>query len=952
MLHWTFLLILSGSLMPAALRLEAETQCRFYLANHSGTNLGLALSLEGQADTTGSCPLSSINIVLTVGDGTANHRLAVTQAWQTGHVYTAKAVVTAAGPQQLSVNGQSVGNLSGAFRPAAEPLYGSQLGQTQGTPAYVATEISLQISNAASSLSLPPDGNNTLPLPLILLAGGPAPWPAAFNEDPSQSTTLTATFRLDPLVPDPHQFDPYVDAYGQATYGNWPSKVSTDSDLQAAIAEEQFWLADNGPLGGVDIYGGSTLANWTDQATGYYHTAFHNNRWWLISPLGNPLFYIGLSGIYEGVTPVTGRESMFAQLPGQTGPLAPASSQNAYGDAQNTAYVSFDIANEIRKYGSTWRDAKNAVTKQRLASWAFAGAGKWTHPQPGLSVNPVLDHGAVPNVVPGGHPDVFDANIVSQLKATLTSQIGANVTNAYIIGWSVGNEKDEIVQTAEVQGILGLGAAVPAKISLVNQALAAIYGGSVSALATAWKITASTAADVYAARPAPPAPDLETLRRYYEQNYYATLYQTVKAIDPNHLYLGSWILPRDYPADWPIAASNCDVIGMDYYSSTFVTPDVDVLVRGTNKPVLIGEFSFPSAYGGLRGFGWSGYITPEITLSDSASGDAYAQWLQNTSAYPYLVGVEWFDYRDEPISGRGNTNGVGNISNGLLVGEDLAFGLVDVTDRPKYDLVNKVRAANIAALQGLGLLGSAPVLSSPPANGVTYVSGGLVPGSWAQIKGANLASVNRVWNSSDFAGLGSNLPTDLSGTSVKVNGQPAAVYFASPEQVNFQVPSGISGTASLQVFNNGFGSNAVTSAVVSNAPGIVPIIANGTNYAGGVFLDGKYVGDPSLGSAFRKAKAGDKIQLYATGLVPSAAGVVVSFQPVSGVTVTMGNVTVSADAAGLVAPGEFQINFTVPQQFAALPEGSYPITITVNGVSSPATINSSPPGPLLVPVQH
>jgi hypothetical protein len=51
----------------------------------------------------------------------------------------------------------------------------------------------------------------------------------------------------------------------------------------------------------------------------------------------------------------------------------------------------------------------------------------------------------------------------------------------------------------------------------------------------------------------------------------------------------------------------------------------------------------PSAYAGLRGFGWTGYITPDITLTDSASGDAYALWLKNANAYPYLVGVEWFD---------------------------------------------------------------------------------------------------------------------------------------------------------------------------------------------------------------------------------------------------------------------------------------------------------------------
>ena len=58
---------------------------------------------------------------------------------------------------------------------------------------------------------------------------------------------------------------------------------------------------------------------------------------------------------------------------------------------------------------------------------------------------------------------------------------------------------------------------------------------------------------------------------------------------------------------------------------------------------------------------------------------------------------------DEPVSGRGDTGGH-NGGSKLVYGENYAFGLVDVADRPKYDLVEKVRAANLAALQSLGLL--------------------------------------------------------------------------------------------------------------------------------------------------------------------------------------------------------------------------------------------------------
>jgi uncharacterized protein (TIGR03437 family) len=138
---------------------------------------------------------------------------------------------------------------------------------------------------------------------------------------------------------------------------------------------------------------------------------------------------------------------------------------------------------------------------------------------------------------------------------------------------------------------------------------------------------------------------------------------------------------------------------------------------------------------------------------------------------------------------------------------------------------------------------------------------------------------------------------------------------------------------------------------VSSAPGIFPIIVNGTNYAAAVFADGKIAGDPSVSSAFRNAMPGDAISIYATGLAPSPAGTLVSLTQLTGVTVTVGGIAINATFAGLVAVGEFQVNFTLPQQFANMPAGNYPITISINGVSSPSTINSVPAAPVVLPIQ-
>lgn len=243
----------------------------------------------------------------------------------------------------------------------------------------------------------------------------------------------------------------------------------------------------------------------------------------------------------------------------------------------------------------------------------------------------------------------------------------------------------------------------------------------------------------------------------------------------------------------------------------------------------------------------------------------------------------------------------------------------------------------------------APALGSGTlANGATYVAGGLVPGSWAQVKGTSITRTNRIWTDADFANLGSSLPTTLSGVSVTVNGTPAAVYYISPNQVSFQVPSGISGTASVRVTRSGVESNATTGTAAASSPGIFPLIFGGKNFPAGRFTDGRFTGDPATGgSAYRKAVAGESIELYATGLQVVPAGSLVTNTPISGVTVTIGTTVVPADFAGLVGVGLFQINFKVP----SLPAGEYPMTISVGGVSSPATINSEPPAAILLPIQ-
>jgi uncharacterized protein (TIGR03437 family) len=129
----------------------------------------------------------------------------------------------------------------------------------------------------------------------------------------------------------------------------------------------------------------------------------------------------------------------------------------------------------------------------------------------------------------------------------------------------------------------------------------------------------------------------------------------------------------------------------------------------------------------------------------------------------------------------------------------------------------------------------------------------------------------------------------------------------------------------------------VTTTAVQIAPAIFPYSLDGgqTFYASGVFLDGTYLGNPAIFPGARQAKAGDKVSLFANSLAPSPAGVVSVSAPTDPVTVTIGGVTFNADFSGLVAPGEFQINITVPSLPAS---GNFPVTLQIDGKTSQAGI--------------
>jgi uncharacterized protein (TIGR03437 family) len=212
----------------------------------------------------------------------------------------------------------------------------------------------------------------------------------------------------------------------------------------------------------------------------------------------------------------------------------------------------------------------------------------------------------------------------------------------------------------------------------------------------------------------------------------------------------------------------------------------------------------------------------------------------------------------------------------------------------------------------------------------------VAPNTWVEIKGTDLAPAGdtRIWAASDF--VNSQLPTNLDGVSVTVNGVPAYIYYISPTQVNVLTPPGaLSGSVEV-VLTNGTPSAPFTVQAQAESPSF--FVFNGGPYIAATHLNGGYIGPTTLYPGLSTpVTPGETIVIYANGFGATSVPVVAGAETQSGTlsplpVITIGGVAASVTYAGSSgAPGEFQFNVVVPSTLAA---GDQPIIATYNGLST------------------
>jgi uncharacterized protein (TIGR03118 family) len=219
-------------------------------------------------------------------------------------------------------------------------------------------------------------------------------------------------------------------------------------------------------------------------------------------------------------------------------------------------------------------------------------------------------------------------------------------------------------------------------------------------------------------------------------------------------------------------------------------------------------------------------------------------------------------------------------------------------------------------IESHGLLGSiqaAPTfVTSGISSGAVGVAGLIAPNSWATIKGSGLSETTGNW-----VVTGSIFPTTpVNGVSVSVNGEAASVSFVSNQQINFLVPADIpTGTAQIQVTNNGLISANITATVGTLAPAFFPIgtvAATGHSYITATHLNFTFLAPVNFLTAAvptSPAEPNETIILFGTGFGPTIPGQVAL--PVNP-TVVIDGFVAPVTFAGMISPGLYQINTSVP----------------------------------------
>jgi hypothetical protein len=435
---------------------------------------------------------------------------------------------------------------------------------------------------------------------------------------------------------------PLVDEFGQWIPSDWPGKAKSLDDLKKKWSEEDKSLQ---PVNfKISKYGG--FLGTRVKATGFFRVEQINDKWWFVDPEGYLFFSTGSTGIgpRSEFSRVRGREYIFTAMPPAEEIFA--SGQLKYQSAVNGLHsnYSFFSWNLYRRFGTDWYRKWMDFTIRRMDNWGLNTIANWSDPTLGVShrkayVATLRGWGIETGLM--GMPDVYDPGYKEVVDKAAALQCTPRKDDPFLLGYFIGNEPPWPNRELELVTVILAGDKTPMQTELKK----------------------------YLEKGDTPENRKAFIYKTYAK-FISIVNAAIKKHDPNHLNLGLRF-GGSAPDEIIRTSKGFDVFSFNNYGYVINSNTVQRVTDLTGLPMIIGEFHF-----GVPGRG----LAPGLaqTVSQEERGVAYSYYVENAAAYPAIIGTHWFQWIDQPSTGRND-------------GENYNIGFVDVTDRPYIELVNAAK---------------------------------------------------------------------------------------------------------------------------------------------------------------------------------------------------------------------------------------------------------------------
>lgn len=475
-----------------------------------------------------------------------------------------------------------------------------------------------------------------------------------------------------------------IDPFGQSLKDAFPNKIRSLEDLKADVeADKAYYASIETPK--LDRFGGLPGSGEALglKKTGFFHVEQKSGKSWLVDPDGNAFFHLGVCGFApnDDYTYVKGREGVYEWLPQLDSKYASAFREG------NPDHFSFYIANTIKKFGAAFDFESHAARMiERVKKWGFNSIGAFS-PVPQKAAFPYVAHlpinewEGVPRI-PGVHEvwDPFDAATTAKITENIAREVPARANDPLLIGWFIVNEPryDELPRV-----LPSLDGKHACKRELVA-ALKAKYS-TIEAFNTAWQAKAASFDELIGSGLAVTTDaakaDVKAFVGVFLETYFTQVEKVFRRHDTNHLLIGSRLQPITIEDEQlcRIMGRHLDVVSYNYYTFGVDTAALKRYHEWTGgKPMMLSEFFWASPKD-------SGLIGGREVSTQQERGLAYRNYVEQSAALGFVIGIEWFTLVDQATTGRWFSQ---------YNGESYNTGLLSVADRPWKDMLAEMMKTN------------------------------------------------------------------------------------------------------------------------------------------------------------------------------------------------------------------------------------------------------------------